>query len=158
MTERTTFRTTLVGLLLLAAPLNAQSIGSAEFFFDGTNSKAVETVQVFVTNRATEACWSNAIEAREYAENMLAAKGYQIESEMDWGVWRLNLFVFSHRHFGRCSGFLTIDLSTFGRDYREQTGGILTIGELAYEFVNYKNVNTAVIENLEAAISAFPKR
>jgi len=99
---------TLIIFILFAAPSYAQFI-SQEFRLADTG-----TVHVQLSDNATNGCWTNLRETREYAEEKLRSKGAKISSEPRLGDhdYRFSVSVTAYRTGGGCVAAVQIQLYT----------------------------------------------
>jgi len=118
--------------------------------------KEIKHIEVFLADRATDACWTNLTETREYAEEKIRMAGgsvYEAGTPKAHGeYYSLNVKVISKRAPNElCFGWIEVDLTTGSR-----VNGrfhIAVVKNRASIFSNYSNVNTEVIGLVQAFFS-----
>ena len=154
MTKR--FLAALATATLSGTLAHAQDDDAPPFFLDGTSPEVVERIKVTITDGAEGGCWTNLGEAKTYAEDQLRLKGYAITEEVEWGTWRLNVFVNSGRNGALCYGYRKVELYAWTRDHG--TLGAHLIGSKGGTFANHQNANVLILDLIKEAIDQFPER
>ena len=118
--------------------------------------KDIKHIEVYLADDATDACWTNLTESREYAEEKIRMAGgnlYEAGTPKVHGeFYHLNLKVISKRSNNElCFGYIQVSLNTGtmlnGRFHLAEVKNRSSI------FSNYSNVNTEVISLVQAFFS-----
>ena len=122
----------------------------------GLNPESIEAIQVRLGDNATEACWTNLKEVREYAEEKLRIKGYNIAAELPPPVMPPNFLFWigvggERDHNGLCNGSITISVQAFAV-VDEFLGRFMLLDEGTSISNASNNLNRRVIEATQAAI------
>jgi len=118
--------------------------------------KGIKHIDVFLGDRATDACWTNLTESREYAEEKIRMAGgnlYEAGTPKAHGeYYSLNLVVISSRaNNGLCFGYIEVHLTTGTR--LNGKFHIAGVGNHQNIFANAPNANSLVIDVVQAFFS-----
>jgi hypothetical protein len=117
----------------------------AAVFADNLSPDTVPTISVTIDDNASEGCWTNIGEAKAYSEDKLKLLGYNvIPKHMDY---YLVLEVHAKRTSnGGCYGDVSTAIVTYGK--MEGHMGEHVLAEMGLLFVNSKNVNIILLDNI----------
>lgn len=122
-------------MISLATGLNAQDNYSPSAL--GMSPNTIQSIQVRVVENAEGACWTNLKEVREYAEEKLRIKGYNVVAELqyprppDFWFW---IGVGGKRDpIDACDGAISISVQSMAR-----------VGAFGGRFVLVPEVNTSI--------------
>ena len=130
----------------------AANFVSAADYFDADKFDKITSIEVVLNDKASDACWTNLTESREYAEEkvrMAGSKPFTAENRY-WGRdYLLVIQVNSHRNkaLGLCFGNIQISLVT-GVEYN----GLIheaSLADLNNYFMGHNNVNREVINAIK---------
>ena len=118
--------------------------------------KDIKHIEVFLEDRATDACWTNLTESREYAEEKIRMAGgnlYEAGTPKAHGeYYSLNLDVISSRaNNGLCFGYIEVNLKTGAR--LNEKFHLASIRNSSNIFSNAPNANSLVIDVVQAFFS-----
>ena len=136
---------------LIAAIFVLLTTSTGAHAFDPEFTKNMKQVEVLLDDQASNACWTNLTESREYAEEKLRGFGatlYKGEDKYYGEHYSLIIRVISQRIKGaRCFGAIEISLET-GTEFHEKFHFAVFKSTL-WPFTYYENVNKAVIEQIQ---------
>ena len=114
-------------------------------------TKNIKQAEVLLDDLASDACWTNLTESREYAEEKLrgiGAKPYKGEDKYYGQYYSLTIRVLSQRtSVGRCFGAVEISLET-GTELNDIFHHAVYRSTL-WPFTGHENVNKGVIEQIQ---------
>ena len=136
---------TVAVLLTTSSAANAWYAASA-------NPTSIGTITVVLVDNANEACWTNLREAREYAEEKLKIKGYNVVAEGGEG-YSFEVSVNAFRDgTGVCIG--SYDVQIWAYNIRNGVSGGHEIGTFGSYGSHPDNFNSWVIEVISNMIKA----
>ena len=135
-------------LAITAAVLFTTTKTANAWYSPGANSTSIGSMTVQLYDHASDACWTNLREAREYAEEKLEIEGYDVLAE--GGEYDFIIDVNARRDRGECLGNVVITILALS--YRNGVGGYHQIGNQTGSIVDPGNFNTAVIEGISRMI------
>ena len=129
------------------------NFADAADYFTSTDFKKLGSISVVLKDEASDACWTNLTESREYAEEKVLMSGSKPSKLEDrsWGRdYLLIVKVGSHRSksVGLCFGDIEISLIT-GAEYNGFVHEASLARYNAY-FMGQNNVNQEVIKAIQA--------
>jgi hypothetical protein len=135
-------------LAITAAVLFTTTNAANAWYSLDANSSSVGSITVKIYDNASDACWTNLREAREYAEEKLEIEGYNVLAED--GEYDFIIDVNGSRDRGECFGNVVITIWAFS--YRNGVGGFHQIGNQTGSIVDPDNFNTFVIGGISRLI------
>jgi len=126
------------------------STATAQWYSSGGTSESVSSISVSLVDNAKDACWTNLREVREYAEEKLRLKRYNVVAddgdytfEISVGAFRDNQgwCVYSHQ--------ISIEAVTL----RDNVFGFHNIGRSGAWGVNKANTNKSIISIIQSMIA-----
>ena len=140
-------------LFAAIAVLFAASTGA--FAIDQDYVKNIKQVEVILEDNATNACWTNLKESREYAEEKLRGLGatlYDNEEKYYGHYYALTINVQSKRlDVGLCFGAISISLKTGIKINDTFHFGVLET--VMSSFTGSQNANTMVIDQIQSFLT-----
>ena len=140
-------------LFAAIAVLFAASTGA--FAIDQDYVKNIKQVEVILEDNATNACWTNLKESREYAEEKLRGLGatlYDNEEKFFGHYYALTINVQSKRlDVGLCFGAISISLKTGIKINDTFHFGVLDT--VMSSFTGSQNANNMVIDNIQSFLT-----
>ena len=140
-------------LFAAIAVLFAASTGA--FALDQDYVKNIKQVEVILEDNATNACWTNLKESREYAEEKLRGLGatlYDNEEKYFEHYYALTINVQSKRlDFGLCFGAISISLKT-GTEIND-VFHFAVQEHVMSSFTGSQNANTIVIDQIQSFLT-----
>jgi hypothetical protein len=107
------------------------------------NPTSIGTISVEITDGAKDACWTNLREVREYAEEKLKIKGYNVVAEMGDG-YKFTIAVHAFRSdAGACIGDYSVEI--WAGNTRNGVFGVHEIGSDGNYGTHPNNFNNWVI-------------
>ena len=135
----------------------AANLANALDYFTTSDFSKLPSIEVVLDDKASDACWTNLTESREYAEEKVLMAGSKpfTSEERYWGRdYLLIIMVNSSRNeaLGLCYGDIEIDLITGAK----HNGFIheASLFNLNRPFMGYENVNRAVIDAIQVFFGA----
>jgi predicted extracellular nuclease len=129
--------------LIVAVVFISSSAAFAGFTASG-NPTSVGSISVYIRDNAKNACWTNLREAREYAEEKLKIKGYNVLAN-EAGRYNFEIEVNAFRDSrGSCIG--TYRARIYAVNWLDGVVGFHEIGENGGHGTNSDNFNSWVIE------------
>jgi len=140
-------------LFAAIAVLFATSTGA--FALDQEFIKNIKHVEVILDDDATNACWTNLKESREYAEEKLRGLGatlYDNEDKYYGQYYALIINVQSQRlDIGLCFGAISISFETGTEINNTFHRGVLR--SVVSSFTGSQNANNMVIDNIQSFLT-----
>ena len=142
----------MIRLFFTVMSVFAANFANAADYFTTSDFSKIPSIEVVLNDKASDACWTNLTESREYAEEkvrMVGSKPFTAENRY-WGRdYLLVIQVNSHRSkaVGLCFGDIEISLVT-GVEYN----GLIheaSLRDLNKYFVGQNNVNREVINAIK---------
>ena len=131
--------------LLFSTLVNAEEWPTLDYI------KQIRHIEVFLDDQATDACWTNLKETREYTEEKIRMAGgriYQVGGKYWPDYYNLMVTVRSHRlSNGTCFGLILVDLKT-GAVLNGQIHGASALSINNY-FTGAPNANSHVISAVQ---------
>jgi hypothetical protein len=119
------------------------STAANAWYSESANPTSIGTISVVLQDGAKEACWTNLREVREYAEEKLKIKGFNVvEEESDGYLFKITVDAF-RSDAGTCVGSYNVQISA--SNYRNGVIGIHVIGSFGSYGTNQDNFNAWVI-------------
>ena len=142
--------TTILIFYLFAFPCHAEL--NNNFKLSSTNSVVVELV-----DDATDGCWTNLREVREYAEEKLRSKGANIVKERMYGPndYAFQVSVIAYRVRSGCVASITLDLSDVAMKENTSGHGVVhfgSIGSRAFLISGFYKTNNEVLNYVKGYI------
>ncbi len=118
---------------------------------DGFGPDRASSISVDLIDEATEACWTNLRESREYAEEKLRQKGFNVVR--DSGYWEFRIEVTALRvKSGSCVGTARVKIERYG--YVDNLFSIITVAFTGSIAANPHNFNQIAIETTQSLINS----
>lgn len=136
-------------LVITLAVLFTTANAANAWYAPDVNSSSINSITVNLYDGAENACWTNLREAREYAEEKLEIKGYNVLAEGD--EYSFNISVSSSRDNGMCFGSVKVEI--FVGNYRNGVFGLHLIGSMTDALLEPNNFNNYVIEVISDMIA-----
>ena len=126
--------------VLLTTSTTANANG---WYAPSANPTSIGTISVGIADAAKDACWTNLREVREYAEEKLRIRGYNVVAEIGGG-YEFAISVDAFRNdAGSCIG--TFDVQIWAGNTRNGVFGFHEIGSVQNYGTNRNNLNNWVI-------------
>ena len=137
--------------ILLGHPLHAESPLQLDIFeFDD-----IFTMGVMIQDDATGGCWTNAGEAKSYAEDQLRLVGVNVAVDDELISTGMNILVSAQRlQNGQCIGHIELRLDT-PVEIGEKTI-LATVYRMTGHFLNVQNGNIVTLDFIKSFLSAGP--
>lgn len=135
---------------LVAVLFTTSNAANAQWYSSNANPGSIGSVTIALIDDAVNACWTNLRDAREYAEEKLEIKGYDVVVE--GGDYIFDITVNAERiSNGSCYGSVSVQI--WASNVRDGVFGAHEIGTTAGISYNPSNINNWVIEMISAMIA-----
>lgn len=135
--------------LIVAVVFISSSAAYAGFTASG-NPTSVGSISVYISDSTQNACWTNLREAREYAEEKLKIKGYNVLAN-EAGRYNFEIEVIAFRDYqGVCVGSFHVSVET--SIAHDGIFGFHVIGSTRSVGTDLSNFNRAIIEQISRLI------
>ncbi|MGB0697727.1 MAG: hypothetical protein ACPGOY_18905 [Rhodospirillaceae bacterium] len=136
-------------VVLPAAPF-AQNVG------DGLSPSELGPLHIQVLNSASDDCWTNSDDVRDYAKDLLETKGYDTYFGDEDNIEGYTFFisVVARRHFGNCVGHIDLVISRVL--WSGNTLGLYIVARDARTFAETNGANTILFERVQRFVENVP--
>ena len=122
---------------------------SAQWVSDDVSPQSIGPVKVSLHDGATDACWTNLREVREYVEEKLRMSGYSVV-QTNAPIYSFSITVAAYRSNNQCVGRTSAEL--FKVTVVDEIFGEFVVGSYHYVANRNSNLNNLVITTVQGLI------
>ena len=123
---------------------------NAQFYSSDANPSTVESISVRIIDEATDGCWTNLREVREYAEEKLRIAGYKVVSQEGEYRFVINVHAFRLKRRTECVGAIRIGIES--SSISKGVFGFHEIGSFQLVSVKSPNLNNDALDLINLMI------
>ena len=123
---------------------------SAQNVAPNVNPQSIGPVKVSLNDGASDACWTNLREVREYVEEKLRMSGYYVADTPRAPIYSFSITVHAYRSNNQCVGRVSAELMKFA--FVDEIFGDFVVGSNHYVGNRSSNLNNLVITAVQELI------